>query len=70
MLASIGIVLICIPRNVRQVVGPSTLDGFIGALILSQNVSMVWRLVELGGLAVRNHQGSVIRMCDVLFVVF
>ena len=57
MLASIEIVLIWIPRNVKQVVGPSTLDGFTGALILSQNVNMVWRLLaqmlEFAGPAVR-----------------
>ena len=33
MVASIDIVLIWIPRNVMDVVGPSTLDGFIEALI-------------------------------------
>ena len=57
MLVSKEIVLICIPRSVRQVVGPSTLDGFIGAFILSHNVSMVWRLdaqmFESGGPAVK-----------------
>ena len=41
MLASMESVLICIPRNVRHVVGHSTLDGFIGALILLQNASIL-----------------------------
>ena len=41
MLASIESVSICIPRNVRHVVGPSTLDGLIGALILLQNASIL-----------------------------
>ena len=46
ILASMGMVSIGIPRNVRQVVGPSTLDCLIGALILLQNVSMLRRYVE------------------------
>ena len=57
MLASIEIVLFWIPRNVKDVMGPSTFNGFIGAFILSHNVSMLWRLLaqafEFGGPAVR-----------------
>ena len=36
-LKTIAIVSICIPRNITHVVGPSTLDGFIGA----QNISIL-----------------------------
>ena len=37
MLASIEIVLMWIPRNIKDIVGPSTFDGFIGAFILLLN---------------------------------
>jgi len=57
MLAPIKMVSIWIPRNVRRVVGPSTFDSLIGALILLRSVSITWRFVaqvfESAGLAVK-----------------
>ena len=39
-LASIEVVLRCMPKNVSEVVGPSTLDGLIGTLSFSHKVNM------------------------------
>ena len=46
MLAVMVDVSISIPRKVRQVVGPSTFDGLIGAFILWHNESMAEKLFE------------------------
>ena len=46
MLACIFSVSMIIPKNERQVDGPSILDDFTGALICSQRESMVVRLLE------------------------
>ena len=40
MLASIEVVLRCMPKNVSEVVGPSTLDGLIRILSFSHNANM------------------------------
>ena len=40
MLASIEVVLRCMPKNVSEVVGPSTLDGLIGTLSFSHKANM------------------------------
>ena len=43
MFASIEIVSRWMPKKVGDVVGPSTLDGLIGALSISHSVNMAWR---------------------------
>ena len=44
ILASIVMVLRCMPRKVSEVVGLSTLDGLIGTLRMLHNVNMALRL--------------------------
>ena len=46
MVAYIFAVLVMIPKNRRQVDGPSILDGFTGILICLQKESMVIRLLK------------------------
>ena len=63
MIASIDTVSRCMPRNVSEVVGPSTLDGLTGTLVVLHNVSMALRFLshasKLAGPAVKNHLGNV-----------
>ena len=62
MLACIVFVLITMPRNVRQVVGPSTLDVLTGILRCWQSESMAAKLPEhsqdCSAPAVKNHQDN------------
>ena len=57
MLASIEVVLRCMPKNVSKVVGPSTLDGLIGTLSFSHKANVAKRfssrVLESAGPAVK-----------------
>ena len=62
MFASIEIVSRWMPKKVSDVVGPSTLNGLIGALSVLHSVNMAWRfrsqVSELAEPAVKNHLSS------------
>jgi len=74
MLASIVVVSSKMPKNVKDVEGPSTLDNFTGVLILSHRdsiaVKLFMQLSVLADPAGKNHPSSEasvsLRNCDAI----